>query len=85
MPFFQSSYNRFDIADSDPDMAIHGFYADLEPLLQLAYNSIDGISADRGQSSKFKSVNEFTKFSEFLFGKISDNYYVWYNCDVPFM
>ena len=54
IPFFQSSYNRFDIADSDPDMAIDGFYADLEPLMQLAYNSIDGISADRGQSSKFK-------------------------------
>ena len=59
MPFFQSSYNRFDIVDSDPDMAIDGFYADLEPLLQLANNSIDGISADTGQSSKFKSVNEF--------------------------
>ena len=47
--FFQSSYNRFDIVDSDPDMAIDGFYADLEPLLQLAYNSIDGISADTSQ------------------------------------
>ena len=66
-------------------MAIDGFYADLEPLLQLAYNSIDRISADRGQSSKFKYVNEFTKFSEFLFGIISDDYYVWYNCHVQFM